>query len=324
MEPATSMRGVGETPLLETTLAAMHEARMLTRYHWVAPLVRGRRVLDAGCGAGRGAAILVRQGAAEVVAVDETAAVVEVARSEVPPGVHLHRANLGRLPFPEAAFDVAVSLGARPVSGMDLVSELLRVVKPGGILVVSADAEAIRSVSGLLAEHRSHVAIADQRDLAGSSVDRDTGPGDRTGDRVVRGGAILGDHQPSAAPQSPALLMASDLPLPTPDPVAVAFDLGGADEWLRYSTEQERQIRELGTTIRELERKLDDRNRLRSELRVTEQALGKRVATYEEGVQYASLRTAAGYRDTVSWKVSYPLRRSSANAKRLVRRLLSR
>lgn len=315
MESRIDARGSEEPPLLEGTLAAMHEALTLAPYRWVAPLVAGRRVLDAGCGIGRGTAILARHGVDEVVAVDETAATIEVVKSEAPARVRPQRADLGRLPFAAATFDVAVSFSAREGAGTDVLAELLRVVKRDGLLVLSAGADA-EWAREFLVGRRRYTAFVDQCELAGFGVDPNGAAGGSP-EATVRPVSVLGDDRSPTA----VLVMASDAALPTLDPVAVTFDLGSVDQWLSYTSAQERRILQLETKIRELEGQLDDRNRVRRDLRLTEQALGRRIASYEEAVQSASLRTAVRYRDTVSWRVTYPLRKSNAGVKRLLRRL---
>lgn len=320
-EPGTTSTA-GKLPLLESALAAMADALTLARYRWAAPLVAGRRVLDVGCGVGRGAAILMGQGAAEVVAVDETAAVVEVARSEAPPGVQTQRADLDRLPFQQAAFDIVVSLSAKQPDGTGLVAELLRVVKPEGLLVVSVHAEAITRIRDLLSEQRRHVAVADQRELAGSELRWETAAREQPEGTLVRQVSVLDGNRPSGEPPGSTILLASDVPIPSLGPVAVAFDLGSVDKWLAYSTEQERRIEELESRIGELEAQMRDRDQLRRELRATEQTLAMRISSYEEAVQNASVRTAERYVNTVSWKLTSPLRRSKPKVKRLVRRLV--
>src|SRR4051794_31774872 len=81
------------------------EAEHLARYAWAGALVAGRRVLDAGCGLGYGAAALARAGAERVVGVDIAEAVVEAARTSAGPKVELEVGDVRELEFPEASFD---------------------------------------------------------------------------------------------------------------------------------------------------------------------------------------------------------------------------
>jgi len=101
-----------------------------------------RRVLDAGCGAGRHVFPLVQEGF-QVWGVDREAAVLARLRGKLrESGVkaHLALADLGQLPFPAAAFEVAVSINvlnhgfARTFQ--DYCRELDRVLQPGGHLFV--------------------------------------------------------------------------------------------------------------------------------------------------------------------------------------------
>lgn len=319
--PSTRTASAVDRLFLERASLAMLEAPVLARYRWVAPLVAGRRVLDAGCGVGRGAAILASGGAAEVMAVDETEAVVEVARSEAPPAVKTRRAELDHLPFQDAAFDVVLSLGPKQPAGTDVVAELLRAVKREGLLVISVDGDAVNRVRAQLSEQRRYVSVADRHELAGSQLRWEIEPGEPPPGRLIEEISISGEGG-SAEPSPGGVLTASDAPIPPLDPVAVAFELGTMRQWLEYSKEQERRIRQLESRIGELQGKLDDRNHLRRELRTTEQTLAMRTAGYEEAVQQASIRTAERYRNTVSWKVTAPLRESKPKAKRLVGRLI--
>jgi SAM-dependent methyltransferase len=321
---ARAEAGRGELQLPEGALAAALEARSLVPYRWVGPLIAGRRVLDFGCGAGRGTGMLAGRGAAEVVGVDEAEAVVEVARSEAPSGVHVERADLGRLPFPAGSFDVAVSFGGRPLGGRlpELVAELLRVVKREGLLLVSVDPADAEGTRGLLAGHRARVAVAQQYELAGSAVAGAAELEDGDGGQLAQVTSVRGGDQPPRGPRTRVILIASDVPIPSVEPVAVAFDVGSVDQWLRYGEEQERRIRELEARVRDLEDQLGDRDRLRRELRAAEQALAIRISGYEEAVQNASLLEAERYRNTVSWKVTAPLRRARPDVKRLIRRVV--
>lgn len=105
--------------------------------------VKGKRVLDAGCGEGYNTRILARTGA-EVVGVDVSARLIEHARqaeSQQPLGIRYEVASFSDLTgvFQDQTFDLVVSFMAL-MDGPDYESacrELLRVLRPGGELVFS-------------------------------------------------------------------------------------------------------------------------------------------------------------------------------------------
>ena len=103
--------------------------------------VRGREVLDLGCGTGRHTAWLVEAGA-RVTAVDFSAGMLEQARERVPGGgVRFVTHDLhDRLPFADASFDAVVSglvlEHLRDLSAF--FAEARRVLRPAGRAVVSA------------------------------------------------------------------------------------------------------------------------------------------------------------------------------------------
>lgn len=103
--------------------------------------VTGRRVLDAGCGSGPLSAALRAKGAV-VTGFDASAAMVDLARQRLGEDADLHVADLGApLPFGEAAFDVVVaSLVLHYLEDWSgPLSELRRVLKPGGRLMLSVN-----------------------------------------------------------------------------------------------------------------------------------------------------------------------------------------
>ncbi|MEV6286056.1 methyltransferase domain-containing protein [Kribbella sp. NPDC051770] len=103
--------------------------------------VKGRRVLDAGCGSGPLAAELRARGAV-VSAFDGSPAMAELARERLGAGVDVQVADLTqRLPYADGEFDdVVVSLVLhyfRDWTGP--LAELRRVVKKGGRLILSVN-----------------------------------------------------------------------------------------------------------------------------------------------------------------------------------------
>lgn len=112
--------------LMEAEQAAM--ARLL-------PSLKGLTVLDAGCGTGRYARLMIASGAATVVALDSSAAML--ARAKLRDG--LLRGDLSALPFADASFDLVVSgLVIPDVSNLTpVVHEWRRVLRPGGLVLYS-------------------------------------------------------------------------------------------------------------------------------------------------------------------------------------------
>lgn len=105
--------------------------------------VRGRDVLEIGCGAAQGARWLVAAGA-RVTAFDVSAGQLrQVGVLDARTGIAVNRlvqADAQRLPFADAAFDLAVSaFGALPfvADAAGTVLEVARVLRPGGRLVFS-------------------------------------------------------------------------------------------------------------------------------------------------------------------------------------------
>jgi len=103
--------------------------------------VAGRRILDAGCGAGPLFAALRDQGAV-VTGIDKSAGMLELARRRLGDDADLRVAELGGpLPFTDDTFDdVTASLVLHYLEDWaPALKELRRVLKPGGRLIVSVD-----------------------------------------------------------------------------------------------------------------------------------------------------------------------------------------
>lgn len=101
--------------------------------------VSGLRVLDAGCGPGLYAEELLARGA-DLVAVDGSTAMVELARQRLGTRAHVLQADLSKpLPFGSSEFDLIVC--ALVIHHLDdreaALRQFFRVLRPGGHVVLS-------------------------------------------------------------------------------------------------------------------------------------------------------------------------------------------
>lgn len=100
--------------------------------------LRGKRVLDAGCGAGRFTEVLVRWGA-EVVAADLSSA-VDAAYRHVGhnPRALVVQADIGALPLAPASFDFIISIGVlhHTPDTRRYFLRLPQLLKPGGTIAI--------------------------------------------------------------------------------------------------------------------------------------------------------------------------------------------
>ena len=111
----------------------------VARYTFAARLARGKRVLDAGCGAGYGSSELA-QTADSVVGVDRAPEAVDFARAAYGlPNLRFEQASCEALPHPGGTFDLVVAFEV--IEHLDHWREFLlearRVLAPAGQLIVS-------------------------------------------------------------------------------------------------------------------------------------------------------------------------------------------
>lgn len=103
--------------------------------------VTGRKILDAGCGAGPLTAALLERGAV-VTGIDSSIAMLTLARQRLGEDVPLQLVDLrDRLPFGNETFDdVVASLVLHYLHDWQpTLAELRRVLRPGGRLIVSVE-----------------------------------------------------------------------------------------------------------------------------------------------------------------------------------------
>ena len=111
----------------------------VARYTFAARLARGKRVLDAGCGAGYGSSELA-QAADSVVGVDRAPEAVDFARANYGrPNLRFEQASCEALPHPGGSFDLVVAFEV--IEHLDnwreFLLEVRRVLAPAGQLIIS-------------------------------------------------------------------------------------------------------------------------------------------------------------------------------------------
>jgi SAM-dependent methyltransferase len=110
-------------------------------FEWLADVPKDARILDYGCGYGRTLAELGEAGWRNAVGVDFSAGMIERGLREHPE-LDLRRVSGLPIDEPDCAFDVAVLFAVLTTIADDTVqdavmAELKRLLKPGGLLLVS-------------------------------------------------------------------------------------------------------------------------------------------------------------------------------------------
>lgn len=142
--------------LIQLEGSIMPEARFMTdlyslalaRYRLAGKLAKDKIVLDAGCGAGYGADMLLKSGAKRVYAIDKAGEAVDYCRSHFK-GKNLlfKEGDISKLDFPAKFFDLVVALEVieHVEDYAQAIREFYRVLKPGGLLLISTPNKAIYS-----------------------------------------------------------------------------------------------------------------------------------------------------------------------------------
>lgn len=121
--------------------AATYRRRHVTTADWLdrADLSSGGLTLELGCGSGR----LTAESSAQrrVIAVDTSMQMLQRARQRVGSDASFLRADAAHLPMGDGVADAVVALGVLPwVSDLrEVVAEVGRIVRPGGLAIVSID-----------------------------------------------------------------------------------------------------------------------------------------------------------------------------------------
>lgn len=125
--------------------------------------IRGKKVLDAGCGDGWYSAKMVSADA-QVSGADYSERAVRFAQAIVE-DASFTAASLTKLPYPDASFDVVFSFQVLehipPADLPQAVKEIARVTKPGGTIVISVPST-VRTLSKAHYQHFTPASITEQ------------------------------------------------------------------------------------------------------------------------------------------------------------------
>ncbi len=127
-----------KTQLDSFTKTSITEDRLARCLGGSLDVVRGKKVLEAGCGAGRFTELLLKAGA-EVSSCDLSEAVeANYENCAQPSGYFVCQADIRKLPFKEQQFDYVICLGViqHTPDPEATVAALARHVRPGGTLVI--------------------------------------------------------------------------------------------------------------------------------------------------------------------------------------------
>ncbi|OKH23541.1 SAM-dependent methyltransferase [Hydrococcus rivularis NIES-593] len=132
----------GSPPQRKDFIAAKHDfVHEMVRWGGLDRLPTGTTVLDVGCGIGGSSRILARDYGFAVTGITISPQQVKRAQELTPADLNVQFAidDAMALSFPDASFDVVWSIEAGPhmPDKAQFAKELLRVLKPGGILVVA-------------------------------------------------------------------------------------------------------------------------------------------------------------------------------------------
>lgn len=113
----------------------------LAKYVFASGFVKGKEVLDVGCGVGYGSSYLLLKGAKRVIGVDASQEAIKLAKANFErTGLEFASSDATALPFKENTFDIVTCIGM--IDHVDnperVVSESWKTLRPGGYFLCGA------------------------------------------------------------------------------------------------------------------------------------------------------------------------------------------
>lgn len=313
-ELASTNKGASERFVPEQGQGQLIEVEQVSRYVWAAQAARAGLVLDAGCGTGHGSRLLAAGGAREVIGVDLAHAVLEMAASGLPESVRLQPGDLRKLEFEDDMFELIVCFEV--IEYLDdplrVLDELVRVLTPGGLLLVSSPNPAAYQpgnpyhpndftpdeLEKALGARLRHVQLVRQHDYVVSALlsaaTEQQQDGVTSNDLALR--RLAAD---APGDQVYTVAMASDAPLPAMRDLAAMGGTVALRQWLSVFETQSTAIAGKDAQIDELRARLQERHRLTELLEQAEHRsadvpeLKQRVADLEFELEAARNAAAA-------------------------------
>ncbi len=307
------------------------------RYHFAAPIVAGRTVLDIACGAGYGSALLART-AAHVTGGDIAQATVDHARRRYAAfgNLEFRQADCAALPFADGSFDAVVSFETvEHIAAQEaFVGEVRRVLRAGGLFILSCPNKA-EYADKRGAANEFHIRELYRNELAALVARRfphTAWYGQRPGFYSVvwpEGDAARGEifevSEPAADAPSPGharplyfIVVASDRAEAVSRVAPVVSVLADRDEWMYRDYEKvtrnldaaHRRGNTLEAKVIELEGAYAEAIRQRDALQVAVAAHSDAEAEHARlAAELAREREEVARRASIRWWLALPLRR---------------
>jgi SAM-dependent methyltransferase len=284
---------------IEETLATAERA---ARYRLIAPLARGKRVLDAPCTMAEGCVLLAAAGAAGVAGLDSEQAVIEAVRAGIPSEIELARAEPSELPHADASFDMVTSMGAGGNGPGQWLDELCRVLAPDGLLVTYADPTHLAALESELRSRLANVRLVRERAWVALALLADESTAGAAAPEEPR---FSTDPAATATPAAGAVALASAGPLPALPQLVALTEPFESERLSAEVVRQREELRERDDRIAELQAAAAERLELRRLLTEAEQLLAELPELRRQSRELDKLSSSAEWRIATALRVPH-------------------